>query len=743
MVGTVACAIGEAPISVTTTTSNGGTGGGEDLGPCGIDCSKIETPQCTIAVCNTGQEVGPLNTCIVIPAPNGTTCDDGKYCTVGDACDNGACVGSGENHCGIAPNPCMSVICYEETKSCDVTPVNEGTECTPTELCQVNGVCHIGDCIGEPKDCTFSPLGECNKVACDPGTGKCVGTPDPDKNDAPCTLTGDLCTVHRTCNDGQCGGGEPKDCSALNVGCQVGICDNDTGFCGAAPAPIGTACAEGIPECQVGACDVKGKCIPAEAPDGVSCNDHNACTKADTCGGGICSGSSVAGCTLYLNEGFETCPSGWTFGGDWECGKPTNVGPPAAHTGVNVIGTKIAGLYSVNQSFTTTVANSPPINLTAATKPMVSFWTWYHTEGGTFDGWNVKVSTNGGQTFTEVMTVSPAYNLSIAGQPSYGGDHSGEGWQSYIADLSAYAGQTVILQFGFRSDGATVFPGVYIDDVVVAEPAQLPLFITSTSPLQDVYVGKDYAVQLTRTGGSPAAVWSIVGGTNYLGWLDIDGPTGVLKGPPPASAVGPVSVTVRVQEPMLTSNFAEKTFAFNVIPDTYYTSFELCPSDWVLTGDWQCGVPLSVGPATAYVGTKCLATQIAGEYHDLQTFTGATATSPDIDSHQRVGPDDHDVPDVGRHRGRHLRRLQPEGEHRRDELHDRQHRHAGVPAPDQQHHPRLGRPPVRARVAAREGRSLGLRRPGRPPALRLPERLVEPLPRRLHRRHLHPLRSSL
>ena len=50
----------------------------------------------------------------------------------------------------------------------------------------------------------------------------------------------------------------------------------------------------------------------------------------------------------------------------------------------------------------TAAATSPPIDLTAATSPVLSFWAWDHTEGGTFDGWNLKVSINGGQAFTDV-----------------------------------------------------------------------------------------------------------------------------------------------------------------------------------------------------------------------------------------------------------------------------------------------------------------------------------------------------
>jgi hypothetical protein len=627
---------GTTASSVATTGGVGGTGGGH-AGPCGVDCSKLQTVPCTVAVCNTGQVAGPLDTCVVIPAPDGTTCDDGQFCTTGDVCKTGTCVGGPQNECGLVLGACTSVICYESSKSCSITPVADGTTCTATDLCQVNSACQAGGCVGVPKDCTFSPLNECNSVACDPGTGMCKATPAANKDGTSCVLTGDLCKVDKTCLAGQCTGGAPKDCSALDVGCQVGVCDGMNGLCGPANAPAGTVCTDGLQACQVGACDMNGKCVASAAPDGTACNDHDACTQGDKCTAGVCAGTPIAGCMLYLYEGFETCPDGWTFGGDWQCGTPGPPSPVTPHTGHGVIATQLDGLYHNDQSFNTCVADSPPLDLTQATAPQVSFWAWVHTEGGSYDGWNMKVSTDGGMSFQEVMMVTPPYPLTILGQPSWGGDLSAQGWQSYTAGLTAYAGHSIILRFAFRSDPATVYPGVYIDDVVVAEPVQIPLYITTTSPLEDVYVGQSYSVALAKIGGTSNSVWSIGGGMND-GWLAINAATGVLSGTPSAAQVGPVSVTVHVEEPTLPSNFAEKTFTFNVKPDIYYTSWEgTCPDGWTLSGDpspnipWQCGVPTNTaGPATAYDGTQCIGVGMFQFYSDNDTWAGTTATSPPL-----------------------------------------------------------------------------------------------------------------
>src|SRR5262249_34561282 len=160
-------------------------------------------------------------------------------------------------------------------------------------------------------------------------------------------------------------------------------------------------------------------------------------------------------------------------------------------------------------------ADSPPIDLTQATKPQISFRAWVHTEGGAADAWNLKASADGGTTFNEVMTVTPSYPLTILGQPSWGGDLSALGWQPYSAGLTAYPGQPTILRSASRSDPANVYPGVYIDDIVAAEPYRIPLYITTTSPLKNVHVGQVYGVPIAKIGGTSNSVWSIKpGGVN-------------------------------------------------------------------------------------------------------------------------------------------------------------------------------------------------------------------------------------
>jgi hypothetical protein len=48
----------------------------------------------------------------VVAAPQGTSCDDGLFCTDVDTCDGGGvCVGGPTNDCGMELSPRDAVIC--------------------------------------------------------------------------------------------------------------------------------------------------------------------------------------------------------------------------------------------------------------------------------------------------------------------------------------------------------------------------------------------------------------------------------------------------------------------------------------------------------------------------------------------------------------------------------------------------------------------------------------------------------
>src|SRR5262249_54826157 len=142
----------------------------------------------------------------------------------------------------------------------------------------------------------------------------------------------------------------------------------------------------------------------------------------------------------YYTSFEGTCPNGWTLTGDWQCGVPAS-GPMAAYVGTQCIATQLGDNYSNFQPFTGATATSPDIDLTASPNPVLTFRMWIDTEGSTRDGANLKITDDGGVNYSVLDTVMPAYPLTIAGEPAWGGHQGGLGWQLVQADLSAYAGK--------------------------------------------------------------------------------------------------------------------------------------------------------------------------------------------------------------------------------------------------------------------------------------------------------------
>jgi len=92
----------------------------------------------------------------------------------------------------------------------------------------------------------------------------------------------DACTQTDTCQGGVCTGTSRVVCTALDQCHDVGTCDPGTGTCS----------------------------NPNKA-DGIGCDDHDACTRTDTCQGGVCTGTSRVVCTaLDQCHDVGTCDPG-------------------------------------------------------------------------------------------------------------------------------------------------------------------------------------------------------------------------------------------------------------------------------------------------------------------------------------------------------------------------------------------------------------------------------------------------
>ncbi|MBW2456706.1 MAG: hypothetical protein JRI68_19475 [Deltaproteobacteria bacterium] len=276
------------------TSSGGGTGGtasgtggsssgtGGSSSNCDVDCTQIQAPMCQVAQCNeqTGQ-------CEVVAESDGTSCDDGVFCTVDDACVAGICAPGPENDCGISPAACEVISCDEQSQTCASVASQNGDPCVdPNDLCLENATCLNGLCQGTAKDCFMQPVpDDCHISECNPQTGQCE--PVVGNEGGPCTDANDLCTVSKTCAAGVCQGGSPKVCSQLTQGCVLGVCDVNS-----------------------------GQCTTQNLNNGDPCDDLDPCTSGELCTNGSCiGGTPVTQCIANDN----CCPSGCTVNNDADC----------------------------------------------------------------------------------------------------------------------------------------------------------------------------------------------------------------------------------------------------------------------------------------------------------------------------------------------------------------------------------------------------------------------------------------
>jgi len=135
----------------------------------------------------------------------------------------------------------------------------DGAPCDDGDPCTDGDVCAAGVCAGEPVDCSALDDG-CTLGVCDPATGACGTRPIAEGD--PCE-DGDACTEGEVCTEGTCGGGAPVDCGGLDGPCAAGRCDPTEG------------------------------CVAEPRNEGMVCDDADDCTTDTTCAAGECLGTAV------------------------------------------------------------------------------------------------------------------------------------------------------------------------------------------------------------------------------------------------------------------------------------------------------------------------------------------------------------------------------------------------------------------------------------------------------------------
>jgi len=176
-------------------------------------------------------------------------------------------------------------------------------------------------------------------------------------------------------------------------------------------------------------------------------------------------------------ENFETDNGGFTASAGWQWGKPgTGLyfrGPENAYSGENVWGTILDGDY---KSFANYRLDSPDISLTGFEKPVLKFYHFYSMDflNKGFDGGNVKISTDGGETWTLLYPVDSypcdtlsVFNAALAGEPGFSGYI--KSWEQEKFDLSSYINQHVIIRLQFGSTDKVEDADWYINDFSVYE----------------------------------------------------------------------------------------------------------------------------------------------------------------------------------------------------------------------------------------------------------------------------------
>ncbi len=365
---------------------------GDACGPGGTcagsprDCSS-RSDACNLGVCNEG-----LDLCEPQPRNEGGACSDGAFCTVGDACIAGGCVGTARN-CAAVADGCNLGVCNETADACQRSPRADGTSCDDALFCTTGDRCQGGACSGPTaRDCSALDdppcfVGSCSEaqdqcLAFNPGTCGCDPAVDADGDgvdscaDCDETDAGVYPGAPERCNgldddcdsavpageldgDGDgvraCAGdcapdiaaihpGAAEDCDGVDDDCDgtpddgaSATCDDGL-LCNGVESCSAGACAPGVSldcsgltdGCNVGACsEVAGECVAVPRSDGTPCTDADFCTVSTTCTAGVCGGGAARDCSAQA----DPCNAGVCDSASATCKKQPYVDNRACNDG--------------------------------------------------------------------------------------------------------------------------------------------------------------------------------------------------------------------------------------------------------------------------------------------------------------------------------------------------------------------------------------------------------------------------
>ncbi len=193
----------------------------------------------------------------------------------------------------------------------------------------------------------------------------------------------------------------------------------------------------------------------------------------------------------------------WEWGNTYPAGQPFNwveydtscVPPTAAYSGTGLWGTK---LYTNHSNSSDWSYLSKTVDLAGFADPQLSFWRWNNLNG-TYDYYQVTINGN------VVLTENAVNNT----------------WVEKVVDLSAYANQTVEIQFAAYASSVVAYAGLYIDDIYIG-PATTRQNIAQTLGSKNVNRSfQNYSVyRLLAADEATPTNWTLLqsayAGTSYM-----------------------------------------------------------------------------------------------------------------------------------------------------------------------------------------------------------------------------------
>lgn len=228
---------------------------------------------------------------------------------------------------------------------------------------------------------------------------------------------------------------------------------------------------------------------------------------------------------VFRNYDFEVISPNVQLSGVWDQGIP-QFGLLTAHSGDRVVGTSVGSAYPASPGLSS--MELAPVNLTGETEANLIFWHWYDFEhdgsadpyvngARLWDGGNVKVSTDGGQTW-ELLFPEGHYSGDVilsqdnplSGQRAFGG--YSYGWRQEIMHLPEASDVRIRFDVGTdenNSQDARWYAGWYVDDLeittirpedsappsaITLPPASSVLSIEEPTPTVEVILTDDNGV---------------------------------------------------------------------------------------------------------------------------------------------------------------------------------------------------------------------------------------------------------